>query len=147
VCAKAQVGWLPDITIPHENQDVLFSSISKRIDYEIFILAMKSSVSNWANESPGCCVTLVAFAIFTLKSMYLKAKEEELWKLKYLTIQNILFKKSSKRNQNPSRYYNSMTILKFQHKPKIPSFKNPQIKTNLLLLHRDQNPLRYYYTL
>jgi hypothetical protein len=43
---------------------------------------------------------------FTLKSMYLKAKEEELWKLKYyFTMPKILSsKKSSKRNQNPSRY-------------------------------------------
>jgi hypothetical protein len=31
---------------------------------------------------------------------------------------SILFKKSSKRNQNPSRYYNSITNLKFQPKPK-----------------------------
>jgi hypothetical protein len=32
---------------------------------------------------------------------------------------NIISKKSSKRNQNPSRYYNSIiTNLKFQHKPK-----------------------------
>jgi hypothetical protein len=31
---------------------------------------------------------------------------------------NIIFKKSSKRNQNPSKYYNSITNLKFQHKPK-----------------------------
>jgi len=32
---------------------------------------------------------------------------------------NIMFKKPSKRNQNPSRYYNSIiTNLKFQHKPK-----------------------------
>jgi len=31
---------------------------------------------------------------------------------------NIIFKKSSERNQNPSRYYNSVTNLKFQHKPK-----------------------------
>jgi hypothetical protein len=30
----------------------------------------------------------------------------------------LIFKKSSKRNQNPSRYYNSITNLKFQHKPK-----------------------------
>jgi hypothetical protein len=30
----------------------------------------------------------------------------------------IIFKKSCKRNQNPSRYYNSVTNLKFQHKPK-----------------------------
>jgi hypothetical protein len=40
---------------------------------------------------------------------------------------NIIFKKSSKRNQNPSRYYNSITNLKFEHKPKISSFKNPHI--------------------
>jgi hypothetical protein len=31
---------------------------------------------------------------------------------------NIMFKESSKGNQNPSRYYNSITNLKFQHKPK-----------------------------
>jgi hypothetical protein len=54
---------------------------------------------------------------FTLKK-YLKAKEE-LWKLKYFTMQKYNFQKiSSKRNQNPSRYYNSVTNLKFQHKPK-----------------------------
>ncbi len=43
---------------------------------------------------------------------------------------NIIFKKSScERNQNPSRYYyNFVTNLKFQHKPKISSFENPQIK-------------------
>jgi hypothetical protein len=29
-----------------------------------------------------------------------------------------IFKKSSKRNQNPSRYYNSITNLQFEHKPK-----------------------------
>jgi hypothetical protein len=45
---------------------------------------------------------------FTLKSI-LKAKEEELWKLKYFTMQKYnLQKKSSKRIQNPSRYYNSI---------------------------------------
>jgi hypothetical protein len=49
---------------------------------------------------------------------HLNAKEE-LWKLKYFTIAKIIiFKKSYKRNQNPSRYYNSITNLKFQHKPK-----------------------------
>jgi hypothetical protein len=31
---------------------------------------------------------------------------------------NIVFKKSSKRNQNPSRYYNSITNVKIKHKPK-----------------------------
>ncbi len=43
-------------------------------------------------------------------------------------------KKSSKRNQNPSRYYNSKPNLKFQHKPKkISAFKNPHMKI-------DKNP-------
>ncbi len=52
-------------------------------------------------------------------------------------IPNLHFFKSFKRNQNPSRYYyyNSIiTNLKFQHKPKLSSFKNPPIKLNLLLL-------------
>jgi hypothetical protein len=31
---------------------------------------------------------------------------------------NIIFKKSSEKTQNPSRYYDSITDLKFQHKPK-----------------------------
>jgi hypothetical protein len=56
----------------------------------------------------------------TLKTI-LKAKEG-LWKLKYFTMQKIYYsskKKSSKRNQNPSRYHNSIiTNLKFQHKLK-----------------------------
>jgi hypothetical protein len=31
---------------------------------------------------------------------------------------NIIFEKSSKRDQNPSKYYNFVTNLKFQHNPK-----------------------------
>jgi hypothetical protein len=53
-----------------------------------------------------------------LKLESIKAKEE-LWKLKYFTMQEyIILKKSSRTNQNPSRYYNSITNLKFEHKPK-----------------------------
>ncbi len=40
-------------------------------------------------------------------------------------------KKSSKRNRNPSRYYNSITSLKVSTQAKISSFKNPHIKTDL----------------
>jgi len=91
----------------------------------------------------GVCRTL-AFP-FTLKSKYLKAKEE-LWKIKHIFhhAKNIIFKASSDRNQNPSRYHNSITNLKFQHKPKTSSFKNPHIKIDLLLLPRGQIPLSYY---
>jgi hypothetical protein len=56
---------------------------------------------------------------------------------------NIIFQKSSKRNQNPSSYYyNSIvTNLKYQHKPKTSSFKNPHIKIDLLL-PRGEIPLK-----
>jgi len=42
-----------------------------------------------------------------------------------------------KKNQNPSRYYyNSIiTNLKFQTQAKIPSFKNPHIKIDLLFIN------------
>jgi hypothetical protein len=63
---------------------------------------------------------------------------------------NIIFKKSSQRNQNPSRYYNSVTNLSsFNITQNLGSFKNPQIKKIdlLLLIPRGQNPLSYYNTL
>jgi hypothetical protein len=44
-----------------------------------------------------------------------------------------LKKKSSKRNQNPSRYYNSIIDLKFPTQAKISSFRNPHIKIDLVL--------------
>jgi hypothetical protein len=69
----------------------------------------------------------MAFAIYIKK--YPKAKEE-LWKFKYFTMQNnIIFKKkSSKRIQNPSRYHNSITNFKFQHKPKYIIFQKSSYK-------------------
>jgi len=55
-------------------------------------------------------------AIYTKKS--LKATRK-FWKFKYFTMQKYnLQKKSSTRDQNPARYHNSITNLKFQHKPK-----------------------------
>jgi hypothetical protein len=47
-------------------------------------------------------VSHYGLAIYITK--YLKAKEEELWKLNIFSpCKNIIFQKSSKRNQNPSR--------------------------------------------
>jgi hypothetical protein len=43
---------------------------------------------------------------------------EELWKLKYFTMQKYNLEKILEKNQNPSRYYHSLTNLKFQNKPK-----------------------------
>ncbi len=101
------------------------------------------------------CVTMWPCHFYILKK-YLKAKEEELWKLKYFTIhaniynlQKILFKKKFK---NPSRYYNLSFLcyfmnLKFQHKLKKISFfqkASYKKKKDLLLLPKGQNPLSYY---
>jgi len=59
---------------------------------------------------------------------------------------NIIFKKSSKRNQNPSRYYNSYNLSQVSStQAKISSFKNPPIKIDLL--HRSQNPFKLMYSI
>ncbi len=53
---------------------------------------------------------------FTFKSVLRQKKNYENSNIS--PCQNIIFKKKpSKRNQNPSRYLNSITNLKFQHKP------------------------------
>jgi len=72
---------------------------------------------------------------FTLK-WYLKAKEEELWKLKYFTMQKLQSSNNPlKETQNPSIHYNSRTNLKFQHNlAKISSFKNPHIKNRPIII-------------
>jgi hypothetical protein len=48
---------------------------------------------------------------------------------------NIIFKKSSRRNQNPSRYYNSITNLKFQHKPKKTIFQKSLYKNRPIIYY------------
>jgi hypothetical protein len=53
-------------------------------------------------------------------------------------VKNIIFETSSKRNQNPSRYYNSIANLKFQLRPKYHLSKILVSKTDLLL------PRAYY---
>jgi hypothetical protein len=49
---------------------------------------------------------------------YLNAKKKNYENSNISPCKNIIFQKSSKRNQNPSKYYNSVTNLEFQHKPK-----------------------------
>jgi hypothetical protein len=63
------------------------------------------------------CVTRVALP-FALKKSILRQKKN--YRNSNISpCKNIIFKKSSKRNPNPSRYYNSViTNLKFQQKPK-----------------------------
>jgi hypothetical protein len=57
---------------------------------------------------------------FALESILLRQKKKNYGNSNIISpCNNIIFKKSSKRNQTPSRYYNSIiTDLKFQHKPK-----------------------------
>jgi len=57
---------------------------------------------------------------FTIQK-YLKAKEEEeeLWKLKYFTMQRYNLQKNAlKKTKTLQNIYNSIINLKFQHKPK-----------------------------
>jgi hypothetical protein len=53
----------------------------------------------------------------TLKGILLRQKEND-ENSNIPPCKNIIFKKSSKRNQNPSNYNSTITNLKFQHKPK-----------------------------
>jgi hypothetical protein len=82
---------------------------------------------------------------FTLKSTLRQKKNYEISNISPCK-KCILQKKSSKRNQNPSRYYNFVTNCKFQNKPKYYLSKILYfIKIELLLLlPRGQNPLSYY---
>jgi hypothetical protein len=58
----------------------------------------------------------VALAIYIKKVSLGKKKNYENSNIS--PCKNIIFKKSLKKIQNPSRYYNSITNLEFQHKPK-----------------------------
>jgi hypothetical protein len=81
------------------------------------------------------CVTLVYI------ETYLKAKEE-LWKLKYFTMQKYNLQKIlSNKTQNPSKCYNPITNLKFLHKPKYHLQKS--LYQNRPITYY-QNPLSYY---
>jgi hypothetical protein len=53
---------------------------------------------------------------FTLKGIWRQKQNYENSNIS--PCKNIFFKKSSKKSQNPSRFYNSITNLKFQYKPK-----------------------------
>jgi hypothetical protein len=89
---------------------------------------------------------------------YLKAKIMKIQIFHNVKIQSSKTSSKINKNQNLSRYHNSIiTNLKFQHKPKYhlskifnktyhphTIFKNPHIKIDLLLLPRGQNPLSYY---
>jgi hypothetical protein len=88
-----------------------------KIGYHYFWPGLTALLKNTLPIENKGGVSHYGLAIYIKK--YLKAKEE-LWKLKYFTMQKIynLQKNPCKRNQNPSRYYNYLTNFQFQHKPK-----------------------------
>jgi hypothetical protein len=78
------------------------------------VMLLKLRALAHSNFKQGGC-HIVALP-FTLKRILKQKKNYENSNIS--PCKNIIFKKSSKRNQNPSIYYNSITNLKFQHKSK-----------------------------
>jgi hypothetical protein len=107
---------------------------------ETYIIVSLSPLHTQPTYKQTRGVAHCSLAIYIKK--YLKAKDK-LWRFKYFTLQKYnLPKKCFNRDQNPSRYQNSITNFKFQHKPKISSFKNPHIKIDLLLLPSGKKSLK-----
>ncbi len=77
---------------------------------------------------------------FTLKK-YFNAKRKNYGNSNISPCKKYNLKKIFWKNQESFKI-NSITNLKFQHKPKISSFKNPHLKIDLLF--RGQIPLSYY---
>jgi hypothetical protein len=84
-------------------------------------------------------VTLCGLVAIYIEKYLNAKKEEELWENsnispgKKYNLPKILYKENPKILSR--YYYNSITILKFQHKPKkISSFQNPHIKIDLLFI-------------
>jgi hypothetical protein len=69
---------------------------------------------------------------FTLKSIFMQKKNYGNSNIS--PCKNTIFKKSAKRNQNPSRYYNSITDLKFQPRAKIIIFPKSSYKNRAIII-------------
>jgi hypothetical protein len=62
------------------------------------MLSYGSTIHVYSGYNNGCVIHIVALP-FTLKSMLIKEKEEELWKLKYFTIQKYNLQKNPLKKQ------------------------------------------------
>jgi hypothetical protein len=72
---------------------------------------------SWCIRTPTTRgVSHCGLAIYIKK--YIKIQKKNYVNSNISPCKNIIFKSSSKRNQNPPRYYNSITNLKFEQKPK-----------------------------
>jgi hypothetical protein len=81
---------------------------------ETKIYLLFALVGNFSNVKQGVCHNVAS--PFTFKSI--SRQRKNYGNTNILPCKNIIFKKSSKRNQNPARYYNFIINLKFQHNPK-----------------------------
>jgi len=93
-----------------KRKSLLTCAIVKCITFLCFLIIVMSLLL----EQGACRIVALPF---TFKNMLMQKKNYGNSNIS--PGKNIIFKKSSKRNQNPSSYYNSIiTNLKFQHKPK-----------------------------
>ncbi len=84
---------------------------------------------------------------FTLKSIL---RQEKNYRNSNISpCKNIIFQKSSKRNQNPSRYYNSITNLKFPTQTKILPFKKSSYKNRpiIIIITQGQKSVKLLYSI
>jgi len=94
-----------------------------------FCRAKKEWKESWGTKDLTCLkpqkqgVCHIVALPFTLKSILRQKKNYRNSNIS--PFKNLIFKKSTKRNQNPSIYYNSKTNLKFQHKPRYHLSKIP----------------------
>jgi len=118
----------------YETQNTLMSFYLRDIKYLDELLFMRQTIPNKLCPCMFFCTfcCFVCLIKYNLRNItrgashygltiyiktYLKAKNNY-GNSNISQCKDIIFKKSSKRNQNPSRYYNSIINFKFQHKPK-----------------------------
>jgi hypothetical protein len=113
---------------------------------ELFVLVPCTKIYTFKSKTQqGVCHTVAL--PFTLKRILRQKKNYKNSNISPCK-NTLIFKKSSKTNQNPSRYYDSITTnLKFQHKQKHSSFKNPHIKIDLLPKGQDSKSLKLLYSI
>jgi hypothetical protein len=83
------------------------------VTHEKVLMGVKITLNNYLQQQGVCHIVALPL---TLKSTL--RQKRNYGNSNISPCKNIIFKKSLKRNQNPSRYYNSVTNRKFQHKPK-----------------------------
>jgi hypothetical protein len=93
---------------------ILLQTLEFSLKLEKHITTTLSLVQNPVTfKNQGVCHTVAL--TFTLKSIL--RQKRNYGNSNISSCKNINFKTSSRRNQTPSRYYNSITNLRFQHKP------------------------------